>query len=377
MMTWTALVRRLRLGAACAAFALIGAPDDRLRVGHLTISATRDGDTTIVEVTGPRTLLDRAAAFSAGKATQGKACDDLAPFETPGFFVGWGDEKHSQTYVSPLPSLSEGCPNRLKHVYAVPGEYRITAALYHMGSTEFISDTIIGEWKDERSIAIEGKSPPLALSVTAPLVDKRLFFREPVTVRWRLSTSTPVDLLVEVFDQDGVKLAEHRFEGLKYVGEGEVKVRYDDNAYSRHLRHQATPVIARVHVQDRGRDLLVSDSKPFHVTAQWNDAVPRFAGAVVELAADPARTVRVRHYAGTKDCHSYGIDWGDGSPVELHLAAGRGSDGRCGENEGLIDTLHTYRQGGNYTIVLRTDEYGEADRSLINAPYQILSVTVR
>lgn len=132
-----AFVMSLGLGALFLVLALVGSREDKF-----SISRTTDGDVTIVTVTGPRALLDRAAAFTSGQAIRGKACDDLMAFQVPGFYVDWGDDDRSGTYVSPLPPLAKGCPDPLKHAYKVPGTYQITAGLYHLGP----SDAPVGEW---------------------------------------------------------------------------------------------------------------------------------------------------------------------------------------------------------------------------------------
>ena len=285
--------------------------------------------------------------------------------EAPGFRIWWGDEGPWTTYVSPLPPGPDGCPDPLSHVYAVPGAYKIGANTYHMGPL----DGTVVDWHDRASVSIDGTPPPLALSVVAPRRDKKHFFREPVVVRWKLSTPERVNLVAEIIGQDGGILGKQSFHGLQYAGEGEAWINLNRDAYARHLLNETAPVIARVRVRELNRDLLISESKPFYLTARI-DTRPNSVYPQVELLPDTPRTARLRHHPDTVSCHVYGIDWGDGSPLEQHNVG-------CSQKQTAIETPHTYQQAGRYQIVLRTTNRSrEADLSLSNAPYQVLEITI-
>lgn len=346
--------------------ALVGAEDDKL-----SFSQTTDGNATIVTITGPKILLDRVAEVAdlRKRAAQipglGRSlCDPL--YEAPGFRIAWGDEGPWTTYVSLLPPGPDGCPDPLSHAYSVPGTYKIGASIHHLGP----KDGSVTDWRDAVSISVDGTPPPFALSVIAPARDRKFFFRESVVVRWKLSTPEPVDLLVEVIGRDGFVLRGRSFKGLKYAGEGEVRLDLGDGPYAYHLEKEETPVVARVHVRQQERELMVSESESFYLTARIDDGPANFVHSQVELLPDAPRTVRLRHHPDTFSCHVYGVDWGDGSPLEQH-------DVGCSRQQKAIETPHTYEQAGRYRIVLRTTHRrGAADPSLTSAPYQVLEITV-
>jgi hypothetical protein len=342
--------------------AIVSTGEDKLSFTQIT-----DGDVTIVTITGPRALLERAAEFTEGQVARGKACNDLSLFQVPGFGVHWGDDQG--TYVSPLAPVAEGCPDQLRHVYAVPGTYQITAGLYHLGP----DDGPVSEWRDKTSITIEGKEPPLALSITEPWRDEIMYRSRGVTVRWTLSTPKPVDLLVEIIGRDGAVLGSRSVQGLKYAGEGELLVYYDEDPYWRHLLDETAPVDARVHVQEDGRDLLLRESPPFRVIGQIDPRHGGFEGVQVERMPD--RTVQVRQSSLFAGCYPYRIEWGDGSPYETYPATTiDAATGQCRYSRSDVVTMHTYQQAGTYTIVLRMDY---TRRSLDNAPYDVFHVDVR
>jgi hypothetical protein len=347
------------------ALALAGAGDDKL-----SFSQTTDGNVTIVTITGPKLLLDRVAEVAALRqrvlqipSLAQSLCGSVS--EAPGFRIWWGDEGPWSTAISPLPPGPDGCPDPLSHVYAAPGSYKIGANTYHKGPL----DGTVVDWHDGTSVAVDGTSPPLAFSVVAPRRDKKHFFREPMVVRWKLSTPERVTVLVEIVGQDGAVLGKQSLNGLKYAGEGEVRINLNHDAYAYHLLNETAPVIARVRVREHGRDLLISESEPFYLTARI-DTPPNLVYPQVELLPDAPRMVRLRHRPDTASCHVYGVDWGDGSPFEQHNVG-------CSRRQTAIETPHMYQQAGRYRIVLRTTyRFGEADLSLSSAPYQVLEIAV-
>jgi hypothetical protein len=348
------------------ALVLAGAGDDKLSIRQST-----DGNVTVVTITGPKLLLDRVAEVAALRKRAAQipslgqsSCGPVS--EAPGFRIWWGDEGPWTTYASPLPPGPDGCPDPLSHVYAVPGTYRIGAHTYHMGPV----DGTVVDWHDGTSVSVDVTPPPLALSVVAPHRDKTHFFGEPVIVRWTLSTPERINLLVEIVGRDGAVLGKQSFRGLKYAAEGEARINLNQDGYAHHLLNETTPVIARVRVRELNRDLLVSESEPFYLTARIDDVQQNFAYPQVELLPNAPRTVGLRHHPGTVSCHVYGVDWGDGSPLEQHNVG-------CSQKQTAIETPHTYQQAGRYQIVLRTTNRNhEADLSLMNAPYQVLEITV-
>ena len=348
------------------ALALAGAGDDKL-----SIRQTTDGNVTVVTITGPKLLLDRVVEVAALRkrvaqipSLSQSRCGPVS--EAPGFRIWWGDEGPWTTYASPLPPGPDGCPDPLSHVYAVPGTYKIGAHTYHMGPV----DGTIVDWHDGTSVSVDGTPPPLALSVVAPHRDKKHFFREPVIVRSKLSTPELVNLLVEIVGRDGAVLGKQSFRGLKYAAEGEARTNLKQDAYAHHLLNETAPVIARVRVRELNRDLLVSESEPFYLTARIDDTRQNFVYPQVELLPDAPRTVSLRHHPDTVSCHVYGVDWGDGSSLEQHNVG-------CSQEQTTIETPHRYQQAGRYRIVLRTTNRSrEADLSLLNAPYQVLEIAV-
>ena len=348
------------------ALALAGAGDDQL-----SFSQTTKDNVTVVTITGPKLLLDRVAEVAALRKrvmqipSLGQSpCGPVS--EAPGFGIWWGDEGPWATSISPLPPGPDGCADPLSHVYAAPGTYNIGARTHHMGPL----DGTVVDWHGSISVAVDGIPPPLALSVVAPGRDKTYYFREPVIVRWKLSTPERVNLLVQIVGRDGAVLGKQSFRGLKCAAEGEARINLNQDAYAHHLLNETAPVIARVRVRELNRDLLISESEPFYLTARIDDTRQNFVYPQVELLPDAPRTVGLRHHPDTVSCHVYGVDWGDGSPLEQHNVG-------CSQEQTAIETPHTYRQAGRYRIVLRTTyQRGEADLSLNNAPYQILEITV-
>jgi hypothetical protein len=337
----------LGLAVVYLALAVLGAGEDRL-----SFRRTFDGNATTVIITGPRALLNRVKAYTSRKATEGQTCDQVG-FQVPGYYVDWGDDDRSGTYVSPLPPLSKGCPDPLKHVYTVPGSYRIEAGLYHLGPT----DGPVHEWQEETSVTVEGEAPPLTLSVIGPARDEIIYFQEHLTVRWNLSTPKPVDLLVEIIGKDGVVLRSDSIQGLKYVGEGELTFyRLDEEPYWQHLLDEVAPVVARIHLQENGRNLLVQESPPFRLIAQFD---PSRRGSIKAKLVS-GRTVLLEG-SYSSNCQYYRIEWGDGSVDRGYRS---------------LETRHTYQKAGAYRIVLRMNCFGIAGRSLDNAPYMAFDTAV-
>jgi hypothetical protein len=256
--------RRLAVAMALAA-GLAGFGIGRSDLTRPTLSLEGhfgDGPFTAT-ITGPPSLLRRVEAW---RKIRGGNCSTTDIRGMRGFAISWGDDKDG-TLVSPLPAPNgpDGCPDLLRHTYATPGAYTVTATLFHIGPT----DGTIQDWRGETWVSIDGPQRPTTLEILSPSGGGIVTVPQAIHVRYEIAAGTPVDLVVELIGADSVPLATRVLDDVAYNGSGGLELWLPGGHRSGIGEHVRTTAKIRVQAVDANQRVLVwRDSEEFTLSAE-------------------------------------------------------------------------------------------------------------
>lgn len=314
--------------------------------GEQVLDISQDGSDapTVVSVVGPQSLLDRVAQVAKLR----RNCAEIHGFIGQSFSIDWGDDDRYGTNAEPPILGRDGCEDWLKHRYTVPGIYRIQASLDHLGPT----DIGVIDWQSDASVTVGGTPAALDFSLIAPATDRTFLYEERVHIAWTLATGAPADLRLDLIDKDGVVAVSQSLTGLTYVGRGETYLGLQGPKYDALVRNDFAKARLRV-VISSGGETLIRESVPFTLSNEMTSALEEYSPRA-ELVWYQPRKIEFSHHTFFMTCHSYVLDWGDGSPVERGTIVDPPND--CVLKGDWIRTRHIYATPGQYRIVLRVND---------------------
>ena len=260
-----------------------------------------------------------------------------------GLLVDWGDGSEIFSFEEMYSAERDrkSCAERQRrHIYSVPGTYRVRVEIWHPGPT----DGPVTDWKGETVITVGGEGPPDTLEIVEPH-DRQVFpYRLFPHIRWRASVGEPSTIRVEMLSEAGARLGVKDFDWAS-VGERDASTLLDFQAYDAALRRGETSAFLRVSLMREGNVLVSRDSLPQGISGRIQDN--HFFVPVRRCPDDDAYTISVKVNLPLSDGDLVRIEWGDGETMEYL--------GRQDEGESVF--AHTYSQPGDYNIKLRTDAY--------------------
>lgn len=332
---------------------------------EVVISLDGDSVPVIATIVGPQSLLDRAAQVAK---LRDDTCEIRQIFIGESFSVDWGDQGRYYTQVAPPILGPDGCVDWMKHRYTVPGTYLVRAGLHHLGPT----DMPISDWQSERRVTVGGVPAPLDFSLVDIPAGSTFLYQSDLTVEWQLTTGSPADLKLEIVGETGEVAVTKTLTGLTYVGRGKTTLRLQGPEYDRLVRPDKVKAHVRATLTSGGLT-IVRDSGTMTLSSEivfsQSDIVPR-----AEVAAAQPRKVTFSHHTYHRTCHSYVIDWGDGSPVERVVVDDmpRG----CTIDSTWLKSDHVYAEAGTYRIILRVNDFSFQEPPEDSPFYQAVTVTV-
>jgi hypothetical protein len=279
-----------------------------------------------------------------------------------GVLVDWGDgtETFSLKELYTGDRRGESCAERQRrHVYAIPGTYRVKVEIWHPGPI----DAPVTDWSGEAVVTVGGKSPPDSLEIIEPH-DQQVFpYHLFPHVRWRASVSEPSTIRVEMLSESGAQLGAKDFDWAS-VGERDAQTPFGFEEYDAALRRGETSAFLRVSLMRAGKVLISRDSLPQGISGLIRDNY--FFVLVPRCPDDEPYTISVKVNLPLSDGELVRIEWGDGETMEYF--------GRQDERESVF--AHTYSQPGYYNIKLSTDAYS-GDQNIDDVvSYYMLGVRV-
>jgi hypothetical protein len=170
------------------------------------------GTPLTVTVVGPPELLAKVEAF---KQTR-EGCALSAPWGLQGFSINWGDDRGgTREGYDGQPLDDVGCPDLLRHTYAVPGTYSIVSHLFHIGPT----DAPVTEWEGAQVVTVNGPTAPLQFALGTGLAEKVWSYQARLDVGWVWAPDVPYALELSIVTNDGMVVHEQTLPSMAYVGE--------------------------------------------------------------------------------------------------------------------------------------------------------------
>ncbi len=248
-------------------------------------------------------------------------------------FIDWGDGSMPETTLGP----NESCADmQERHIYSVPGTYRLRATIAHPGP----DDGPVIDWRGEADVTVTGEAPPDSLIVHEP--EERIFtYNDALTVKWNASVAAASELRVEAITQDGAVIRTEPGVTWSTSGPGEQFFRLQSPAYDAALRRGEGIFRLRVSLIRAGTIVAGWTSKPLRMTARL-EPDPNWRPKLQVL---PNRDLKVVLGRLSGRCDSYRIVWDDGETTERHAAEAQPS---C--NKLPVEFSHSYREAGSYAI---------------------------
>mgnify|MGYP000954161008 CR=1 FL=1 len=332
---------------------------------EVVISLDGDSVPVIATIIGPQSLLDRAAQVAK---LRDDTCEIRQIFIGESFSVDWGDQGRYYTQVAPPILGPDGCVDWLKHRYTVPGTYLVRAGLHHLGPT----DMPISDWQSERRVTVGGIAAPLEFSLVDTATGRTVLYQSPLTVEWQLATGSPAELKLELVGENGAVAVTRTLTGLAYVGRGQTTLRLQGPAYDALVRPDNVKALIRATLTSGGQT-IVRESGTMTLSSEIVFSNPDTAPRAEPVAGQP-RTITFSHHTYYRECHSYEIDWGDGSPAERSIVDR--IPNACTLESILVRSTHSYVEAGTYRITLRVNDFSFQGPPEDSPFYQAVTVTV-
>ncbi len=344
---------------------LFSAPSPAMRVmptdrgGTLSATPPQGAAPLRVTLTGPAPFMKTLAA-----------CVHRMGWITPGISIDWGDGQATPHYSDP-DKQGQSCADANVHTYSVPGRYVVKARTYHLGPT----DAPVTDWTGEAVVVVTGKGA--AIEPTIRIVNMRegqaFSYQGMPPVEWEAETGEKVDVRISLRASDGTVVSLFRKDGLAYSGRERAYLSQTEAPYDAALKQGRVPFSLEAVLLRAGTQQVVAKQviENLKVSAQLELGSAPYEVTPASGPAPLAVQLSYRHFH--KECFSYRIDWGDGSPVVQAIKPMRQ---QCKLEQGVLTLQHVYAQPGNYRIVMRTNNLSPFKALDDIVPYEAADIRV-
>ncbi|MBI3550216.1 MAG: PKD domain-containing protein [Elusimicrobia bacterium] len=304
----------------------------------LVVSPASGAAPLTVAITGPGPILERISRCRFGvHGWSGQGGH--------GLHVDWGDG--SQIFA---PGLSGSCAEaQRRHVYSVPGTYRVRVKAWHPGPT----DAAVTDWAGEASVTVVGMGPDDRLELLEPQGGESFRYQEFPKVRWRAAAAGRAKIRLELLSSDGAVVT--RMDDIEWstVGDGSAVVRDSRGfgAYDAALKAGHERFFVRATLLRDGKPVASKDGPEFSMTARYPDSIRLLQ--LLRVEGDGPFKAAFSLNLSLRDCSSYRIDWGDGEVAEVILPTAT----RCPLNSTSRELSHEYAKAGKYRVTIRTNDF--------------------
>lgn len=297
-----------------------------------------------------------------------ETCTYRFGFITPAFSIEWGDGTRSSPQAKTGAQTGKSCADAGTHTYTVPGTYTVLAQRWHLGPT----DAPILDWEGTAQITVDGTAGPTRVRILSPKPGENFGYQGLPVLEWALQAGAPVDITLELLDSAGNVLSRDMRTNNAFSGTERSNLSQTDPVYDEALRAKRTPFALRIRAL-KGQDVVAEDTVgDIKVSAEMLSAARQIAVTPADGAAP--LTVTLSYPYWHKDCFSYEIDWGDGTPKVSHILP---VQEQCALKGDTLTLTHTYEKTGTYDVILRSNNiytFMPLDRIV---PYERARVNVR
>ncbi len=275
-----------------------------------------------VKVTGPAVLLEKAKTCARG-------------FAGFGFQVDWGD--------GAITGGTKGkCEGALEHVYTVPGDYVVEGSAYHAGP----NDAPVYEFRGNAKVKVSGKPRAGAVKLKLLSQPEPVFYGSGLPqLRFLVETDRALELKAELVKEGG-KVLTSAEKKASFTGS-------DSFSFNQYGNGPAAEDFKNGLLRARYRAVALHEGKTVAtVESEWFDIHEKAVFRSFQVNPESGKAplaVEASYSFHHKECHSYIVEWGDGSPDDSGGSAPAPAKG-CRLESHMVKLTHTYNKPGTYTI---------------------------
>jgi peptidoglycan hydrolase-like protein with peptidoglycan-binding domain len=188
--------------------------------------------------------------------------------------------------------------------------------------------------------------------ILSPYAGQSFRYQESYAVEWRMSIQERYSLALEVVAQDGTVVATHAISGSALNGTTKENMSYTNyDTVNEVLRRGITTFYIRARLTTASGHMIKKESGRFTMTGEHVTSLNRFKIAPASGSAPLSVTATLSTFH--PDCHSYSIDWGDGSPKTIQR---KPMPSVCYLDFTEWKVTHTYGSSGSYRIIYKSNE---------------------
>ncbi|MEL7524595.1 MAG: hypothetical protein AAFN16_02420 [Pseudomonadota bacterium] len=289
-----------------------------------------------------------------------------------GISIDWGDGSHDKNYI-------ENCAELLTHAYSVPGQYSLTASIWHPGP----NGPQIKVWNAKKEIVVSPRSEPETVSlklVEFPNPADVIFAQDQFWVGVAIEIDQPSMIKMTLRDLSGQQISMSDWLTIETSADGRYDIgtsQYLESAYKQIASGGELPFQATIDLIQNDRVLRSIKTRWYRLSAEYD---PSYWGktwkirpltqrallgtgykdqtspedyAPLEVARPFEFYVEIKSH-NVFPCYRIRVDWGDGTDAVYTIGDPDRTSDECEinvENQRYVVLgPHTYESSGTYDV---------------------------